>query len=79
MATNDQVLAMLTAITQRLASIESKLSSGASAGHAAVGAAAGEETSRQTTEWDGLIAKFGGAFSELSTKLGADAAALVRA
>ena len=75
MASND-IQGILSSILERLTLIEGKLSGApAAAGNAA--APSSDVVSRQTTEFDALIAKFASTFNDLSAKLGADAAQLV--
>jgi cytochrome c556 len=78
-SSNADIASLLAQISTRLSNIEAKLATMSAPGGSPGGSAGGdEEVSRQTAEFDGLVSKFGVAFQELSAKLGADAAALVR-
>ena len=76
MATNEHIVLLLADVAKRLSAIEEKISG--SAGAPASSPSSGHEVSKQTAEFDELVAKFGVAFRDASTGLGADAAALVR-
>lgn len=76
MATNEHLATLLAEVARRLTAIEEKIGGG---GGAAGAPASGGDVSKQTAEFDDLVAKFGVAFRDASAGLGADAAALVRA
>ena len=71
---NEQIAALLTEVTHRLAAIEAKIGGATASG----GAASNDDVAPATSEFDSLVAKFGVGFQEASAKLGADAKALVR-